>query len=275
MILDQTQLQAELADLMAQEQKNKLNFQRFEYLVRQGAASALQRDEFKANYIESREAVRAKKADLGYKYLQAPIDGIVADVSVKPGDVISAGAPITSLIRNDRLMARIDVPAVYSDRIRPGLRVFLYQPGTDKVIAGALVNSVDPTVAPGTQSLLAKAGFTNPTGVLRNGLRLKTRLELDARLQPSVPFEAVTQSSGQSFVFVLGSLDDLKREPGQLKPDKLKTLPATSSYALQTPVKLGPLQNNRYPVLKGLQAGTRVITTNLINLRTGAPVKVN
>ena len=40
-------------------------------------------------------------------------------------------------------------------------------------------------------------------------------------------------------------------------------------------MELGPLQNNRYPVLRGLEPGQRVITSNLINLRHGLPVRVN
>jgi hypothetical protein len=39
-------------------------------------------------------------------------------------------------------------------------------------------------------------------------------------------------------------------------------------------VLLGPLQNNRYPVLAGLKPGQNVITTNLINLRHGLPVRL-
>ena len=63
LVLDQAQIRAELADLKAQEQKAKLNWQRYEFLVPQGAATAEQRDEFKAQYISAREAVIAKQAD--------------------------------------------------------------------------------------------------------------------------------------------------------------------------------------------------------------------
>jgi membrane fusion protein (multidrug efflux system) len=39
-------------------------------------------------------------------------------------------------------------------------------------------------------------------------------------------------------------------------------------------VTLGALQNNRYPVQRGLEPGQRVITANLVNLRHGLPVRV-
>ena len=39
-------------------------------------------------------------------------------------------------------------------------------------------------------------------------------------------------------------------------------------------MQLGSLQNNRYPVIRGLKVGQNVITSNLLSLRHGVPVKV-
>ncbi|MEA5441318.1 efflux RND transporter periplasmic adaptor subunit [Cyanobium gracile] len=275
LVLDQTQVRADVARLEAEVQTNKLNYERYEYLVRQGAASAFQRDEFRQRYIASQQNLVARRADLAFLDLKAPISGIVGDLQVKLGDVISANDPFTTIIRNDRLMARVDVPAVFSDRLRLGQTVILMDPASNKPMAQSVVGSLDPGVVAGTQSLLAKAEFANPAGLLRTGLRTRTRLVLDSRQELSVPFAAVTQISGQSFVYEVGSLADLERRPGRTDLAVARKLPAGTSFALQTPVQLGPLQNNRYPVLKGLQAGARVITSNLINLRNGAPVKVN
>lgn len=173
----------------------------------------------------------ARKADLGFRDLRAPISGTVGDVQVKVGDVIAAGAPFTKIIRNDPLVARVDVPAVYSNRLRLGLPVILMDPATNRPMARSVVRSLDPAVVAGTQSLLAKAEFGNPTGVLRNGLRTRTQLTLDARAQLSVPLEAVTQISGQRFVFVAGSLAELERRPGQVQLEPLRKLPAGSLFA--------------------------------------------
>jgi RND family efflux transporter MFP subunit len=274
MVLDQTQAQADVARLRAETETKRLNFQRYDYLVKQGAASAIQRDQFRQDYISSRMQLVARIADLGFRDLKAPIAGTVGDVQVKIGDVIQAGAPFTRIIRNDPLVARVDVPAVYVNRLRVGLPVILMDPATNRPLAQSVVGSLDPAVVAGTQSLLAKAEFPNPTGVLRNGLRTRTRLILDDRAQLSVPFEAVTQISGQRFVYVAGSLADLERQPGQAKLEALRKLPPTARFALQTPVTLGPLQNNRYPVQRGLEPGQRVITANLVNLRHGLPVRV-
>ena len=274
LVLDQTQLRAEVASLRAEMQTNRLNYQRYQDLARQGAASALQRDEFRQAYIAAREALVAREADLAFKDLRAPIAGTVADLRVKQGDVIEAGVPLTRLIRNDRLLARIDVPAVYAGRVRPGQRVLLLDASRAQPLAEGQVSSVDPGVAAATQTLLVKAAFANPRGSLRNGQRSRTRLVLDRREELAVPFTAVTQLAGQSFVYVVGGLADLERRPGQAALAELRKLPAGTRFALQTPVQLGDLQGNRYPVRRGLAAGDLVITAGLLNLRHGAPVQL-
>jgi multidrug efflux pump subunit AcrA (membrane-fusion protein) len=85
---------------------------------------------------------------------------------------------------------------------------------------------------------------------------------------------AIIQGSGQSYVFKLGKLADLQSNPGQIKPEALKQLPADRSYAIQTRVTLGPIANSRYPVLSGLSPGDVIITSQLLNLRHGTAVAV-
>ncbi len=276
LVLDQVQVEASVASLRAQLEKDKLNYQRFEFLARQGAASALQRDELRAAYLSSRQAVISREADLAFRDLRSPIAGVISDLKVKAGDVIQQGQELTKVVRNDRLNARIDVPAIYSSRVRSGQVVVLQDPATARTLATGRVDSIDPNVNAGTQSLLVKAAFSNPQGLLRNGLRVRTRLVLDRSDQLSVPFAAVIQSSGQSFVFTIGALADLERtRPNPAVLAAAKAAPAGTRFALQVPVELGPLQDNRYPLARGLPSGAPVITTNLLTLRHGTPVTVN
>ena len=278
LVLDQAQLRAEVASLRAQMQTNRLNYQRYQELARQGAASALQRDEFRQAYIAAREALVAKEADLSFKDLRAPISGTVADLRVKQGDVIAAGVPITRLIRNDNLLARIDVPATYAERVRPGQRVLLLGASSSQPLAEGPVISVDPGLSAPTQTLLVKASFANARGSLRNGQRSRTRLVLDRRQELAVPFSAVTRLAGQSFIYLVGSLAELEQRPGKAPIAELRRLPSGTLFALQTPVQLGDLQGTLYPLQRmgqgGVQAGDRVITAGLLNLRHGAPVQL-
>ena len=55
---------------------------------------------------------------------------------------------------------------------------------------------------------------------------------------------------------------------------KLEALPPATPIVVQTPVQLGQLQGNRYPLISGLQKGERIVVSNTALLRTGLPVKI-
>jgi len=273
-VLDQTQLRADVQALRAKAKRDELAYQRFRGLVTQGAASALQAEEYQANAIGSREALRAKQADLAYKDIRAPISGVMGDLSIKPGDVLAAGTPFSRIIRNERLLARIDVPAGQLNQLQPGQPVQLLASSGDQPVAQGRISQVDPGVSAGTQTLLAKATINNADGRLRNGQRLRTRVVLGSEQELAVPFEAVSRQFGQAFVFVVGNLEQLRRDPGRADLEALKRLPPGTAIALQRPVQIGPLQGNRYPVLQGLEPGERVIVSGAMGLRHGSPVRL-
>lgn len=199
----------------------------------------------------------------------------MGDISIKPGDVLQAGTPFSRIIRNDRLQARIDIPANQVNAVAKGQRVQLLDGIHPRAVAEGRISLMDPGVSSATQTLLAKAAIDNRNGLLRNGQRLRTRVLLGAERELAVPFAAVTRRFGQSFVFVVGSVDELKRDPGKADLSTLRRLPKGTLVALQKPVSLGPLQGDAYPVIGGLKASDRVILSGTLGLRHGSPIQVS
>ena len=279
-VLDQAQQQARLAEEKAKAETAKTNFDRYEYLAKTGAASQQELDRYRTQYIAAVEKVKSTEATLSYNNLRSPSSGMVADVTVKVGDVIQTGQVFTSLVQNNELEARVEVPAVFSSRLALGQPVLLSAPGSENVIATGKVGSIDPRINKKTQGLLVKAVFLNEDGKLKDGQRLRTRVQIKAEEELAVPFAAVTQTSGQSFVFRLGSFEELKTNPGKAEIDKLSKaieagkIPASTQFAIQTPVKIGELENDLYPITEGLKPNAKVATTNLLNLKHGMPVQI-
>ncbi len=279
-VLDQVQVRAALAEQRAKAETAKVDWEREEFLAKAGAASLRQRDSYRTRYIAALEKVKALEAELSYSNLRSPTAGTVANVQVKVGDVVNQNQPFTSVVQNNILEAKVEVPAAYGDRLAIGQPVILSAPGTVKPLATSQIESIDPQVNPQTQGLLVKALFDNADGKLRSGQRLRTRVQLKSGQQISVPFAAVTQTSGQSFVFRVGTFSDLKANPGKADIERIGKgiekgkLPENAMFALQTPVNIGEVQNNRYPVTKGLKLNQKVITTNLLNLKHGMPIQV-
>jgi multidrug efflux pump subunit AcrA (membrane-fusion protein) len=84
----------------------------------------------------------------------------------------------------------------------------------------------------------------------------------------------------QPFVYKVVSLAQVlpKIKASTTLPDgekkKLEELPPATPIVVQTPVQLGKLQGDRYPLISGLQRGERVVVSNTALLRTGLPVKI-
>ena len=261
--------EARVVEEQARLARDRANYQRYRYLQSQGAASQQDLDTYRTQAIAqeaqlkaSEDAVRSARAQLAAaserlqdRLVRAPFAGQISDLRVKSGDVLREGDPFTRLLRNDRLLSRITLPSTLADRVQPGQTVTLADPISGRVLATGGVSFIDPTVDPATQSLLVKAEVANPGGRLRHGQRVRAWLEFGRREALAVPFQAVTQSAGQSFVYTLGRGSDGRPQ------------------ALKVPVRLGPLQDGCYPLLDGLQAGDSLIISNLLNLRHRAPVR--
>ena len=69
LVLDNTQLSAQLDASKAQARFDRVNAERYQYLFEQGAVSAKRRDSYATKAIESRDQAIADKANLNYKFV--------------------------------------------------------------------------------------------------------------------------------------------------------------------------------------------------------------
>ena len=284
LVLDNVQPQAELNSSIAGARKDRVNVERYIFLNQQGAVSTRDRDYYVTQAIQSAQTVRADAATLGYKYVTAPIAGEIGDLdSVKLGDYVRQGQAITGIVDNSTLWTLMDVPATQASRVQMGQQVLLQTQGNPPVNGSGKIVFISPyfgvsgsTSSPNT--VLVKAAFPNLTGKLKTGQYVRNRIITGTSRQLSVPVQAVMMQAQQPFVYrifplsqVLPKLKASSQVPPPVK-QKLETLPPKTPIVIQTPVQLGPLDNNRYPLISGLQAGDRVVVSNTALLRTGMPV---
>ena len=284
LVLDNVQPQAELKSSVAEARKDRVNAERYIFLNQQGAVSTRDRDYYVTQAIQSAQTVRADAATLGYKYVTAPIAGEIGDLdSVKLGDYVRQGQAITGIVDNSTLWTLMDVPATQASRVKMGQQVLLQTQGNPPVNGSGKIVFISPyfgvsgsTSSPNT--VLVKAAFPNLTGKLKTGQYVRNRIITGTSRQLSVPVQAVMMQAQQPFVYrifplsqVLPKLKASSQVPPPVK-QKLETLPPKTPIVIQTPVQLGPLDNNRYPLISGLQAGDRVVVSNTALLRTGMPV---
>jgi HlyD family secretion protein len=83
-----------------------------------GRRSAVQVNE----HLEAAAAAQQTKANvrLAYTEIRAPIDGIVDTRAARPGEVVTPGQAVVTLINPDDLWIRADLEETYIDRVRVG-----------------------------------------------------------------------------------------------------------------------------------------------------------
>jgi RND family efflux transporter MFP subunit len=286
LVLDNVQQTAQLNASQAEARKDRLNAERYIFLNDQGAVSTRDRDFYVTQAIQSRDQVKANAATLGYKYVTAPINGEIGDLdTVKIGDYVKQGQAITGIVDNSNLWTLMDVPATQALSVKMGQPVRLATQTNPPLTANGKVVFISPyfgvsgsSSSPNT--VLVKAVFPNSNGALKTGQYVKNRIITGSSRQLSVPVNAVLMQAQQPFVYKIVSLAQAlpKIKASTTLPDaakkKLEALPPATPIVVQTPVQLGQLQGNRYPLISGLQKGERIVVSNTALLRTGLPVKI-
>ena len=286
LVLDNVQESAALDAARAQAKTDKLNAERYEFLFQNGATSAKERDRYATQAIASRDQARTAAANLGYKFVRSPIDGVIGDLDkVKLGDYVKTGQAITGIVNNSNLWTLMQIPATQAGNVAIGQKVKVVSQGDPPLQGEGSVVFISPyfgmsgnTSAPNT--LMVKAEFPNLTGLLKTGQYVKSAIITGRKQSLAVPVQAVMMQAEQPFVYKLiplsRALPKIKASatvPAAAKK-KLEKLPPTTPIVVQTPVQLGQLQNNLYPVKSGLNQADVVAISNTSRLRSGMPVKV-
>ena len=201
--------------------------------------------------------LQAKEArvQLDYYQVTAPSAGIVGEVAIREGDRVNPSTAITTIDQAQGLEAYISVPLERSRDLRTGLQVDLLD-SEGAVIASNPITFVAPRADDATQSVLAKVALSQMPPSVRIMQYLRARIIWSSEPRLTVPLVAVNRISGQYFVFVAESGPQ-------------------GEVARQKPIVVGDIIGEDYVVNNGLNAGERVIVSNVQKLADGAPVKAS
>ncbi len=253
--------EAELAARQAAVNFARQQAQRSSELYAAGAISK-QEQEQSATALDTAEAslkslqaqVRQQQVQLRYFTVAAPTSGIVGDVPVRVGNVVTSQTVLTTIDQNDALEVHVDVPVERGPALRPGLPLTIASSDGSQRLASTTVSFVSPHVDDQTQSILVKGLVHNPNGALRASQYVRARIVWKTTEALVVSVTAVLRISGQFFAFVV---EDTGGKP----------------IAKQRAITVGPIIGESYPVLSGIKPGERVVTSGAQKLTDNAPVQ--
>jgi RND family efflux transporter MFP subunit len=169
----------------------------YERVRRFVAAKAATAQQFEAVEAEFREA----RAGMEHTRIVAPLDGVVAERHVEPGDLAAPGRPL--LVVFDPTALRVDarVREGVVGRLAAGTRVSVVLPATGRAIDG-IVSAVVPAADARSRTFEVRVDVPASPG-LHPGMFARLRVPVGEREVVRIPAPAVTRVGQMETVLVL------------------------------------------------------------------------
>jgi multidrug efflux pump subunit AcrA (membrane-fusion protein) len=184
-------------------------------------------------------------AQLSYSEIRSPINGVITDRPLYPGEMASAGTPLLTVMDISQVTARAHIAQQSAVLLKAGDQATLIAPDTDKPTAGK-VSLVSPALDPNSTTVEVWVQAKNPGGHLKPGTSVQiSMVARSVRDAITIPAAALlTAQDGTTSVMVAGS----------------------DSRAHQEDVKVGIRDQDRIQIVEGLQAGDRIVASGAYGL---------
>ena len=184
-------------------------------------------------------------AQLSYSEIRSPINGVITDRPLYPGEMASAGTPLLTVMDISQVTARAHIAQQSAVLLKAGDQATLIAPDTDKPTAGK-VSLVSPALDPNSTTVEVWVQAKNPAGHLKPGTSVQiSMVARSVRDAITIPAAALlTAQDGTTSVMVAGS----------------------DSRAHQKDVKVGIRDQDRIQIVEGLQAGDRIVASGAYGL---------
>jgi membrane fusion protein (multidrug efflux system) len=182
--------------------------------------------------------------------IKAPFSGVIGLRSISEGGYVAPSTLIANLKQTDPMKLDFTVPERYGRQMKPGTRVGFTLEG-DTMDYAAEVYAVEPSVDLSTRSIKVRARCKNPGGRLIPGAFARVDVKLETIADAlTIPAEAlIPDIQGQKVMVMKGG------------------------KAQSVRVDIGIRTENAVQLLNNVQPGDTVITSALLAVKDGMPVR--
>lgn len=185
------------------------------------------------------------EAQLSYSEIRSPIDGVITDRPLYPGEMATAGTPLLTVMNTAQVVARAHIPQQEAALLKAGDKATISASGVDQPVEAKVV-LVSPALDPNSTTVEVWVQTKNPQQKLRPGTSVQVSMIArslpDALAIPAISL--LTGSDGSTSVMVAG-------EDGK---------------AHQQPVKTGIRDGDRVQIVEGLQPGEKIVGSGAYGL---------
>jgi len=191
-------------------------------------------------------------AQLSYSEIRSPINGVIADRPLYPGEMAAAGTPLLTVMDVSQIIARAHIPQPDAALLKLGDKAAITAPGDDQPTEGK-ITVISPALDPNSTTVEVWVQAKNPEQRLKPGtsvqLSMLARTIPDALVIPAASL--LTAQDGTTSVMLVGS----------------------DNRAHQKPVKIGVRQADQIQIIDGVRAGDRVVASGAYGLPDNTRIK--
>lgn len=250
---DATATQNQLAAAEISLANGKISFQRVENLWKQHIGTEIAYLQAKAQVESGEKQIEALKAQISYSKIIAPFSGVVDEVKIKEGEMVSQFSPGIKVINMSSMKIKAKLADTYINKIHIGNRVLISIPDLNKDINATVTytgNSVDAVSRTFNVEIAVSSNELKPN--------MLTNLKInDASVNKAIVInENLIQTSEEGKFVMLA-----KREGSKITAHK-------------TIIKTGDSYNGQIIVKEGISESDEIISTGFQELIDGQEVKL-
>jgi RND family efflux transporter MFP subunit len=221
-------------------------YNRAKRLLEIGEFSQQKFDEIEMQYKLAQRGVESLEKFLK---VEAPISGYIVSLPAKEGDLLAMKAPLFTVAKIDKMIAKISVADSEISQIKKGMKADGYWQGHK---FSGRVTEVSIAKDPYTQAFPVEVTFNNPKKELRPGTTLEIVLNtMHKDSVIAVPESAIVEEGGKSNIYV-----------------------ARGDKAVLVEVKPGISAGSQVEILEGLKEGDKMINCCFNLLENGKKIQI-
>jgi HlyD family secretion protein len=193
------------------------------------------------------------EAQLSYSEVRSPINGVVTDRPLYPGEMASTSAALLTVMDISQVIAKAHIPQSDALLLHKGDQAAITMPGLEKPVAGK-VSLVSPALDPNSTTVEIWIQAANPDQQLRPGMTAQIAI--------------TAQTVKDALIVPASALINAKEDAAQVM------VVDAQSQAQSRDVKVGIQSGKQAQIVSGLKPGEVVVTVGAYGLPDKTKVKV-
>lgn len=249
--VNDAEMRAQLQKLQSNEKLYSQMEERQRTLLEKEYISRQEYDQVSNQLTTATADIQALKATLDKAYVRAPFDGIIGLRQVSEGSYVSATTPIARIVDISPVKIEFAVPGRYSQMVKEGDEITFTSEGDPQVYKARLY-AIQPSIDPGTRTMLVRAMYDNKDETVKPGAFVKIELPLkEVEEAILIPTESIIPEASGQKVFLV-----------------------QNSKAVPKMVKIGQRSESLIQIVEGIAPGDTIIQSGILQVRPGSDLSI-